>query len=146
MKGVDYLKFLDDEIMPWCKAQFRRSSFTFQQDNSSVHTEKNVRKFLDRIDVLKWLACNPNQHNWNFWHLMELKLYARGEFKSGDQLWAAKLNKQKCKKLLSGSFDTFCYKNTSNFSWQLKACIINYNRRPIRCCKFERRSSTTESG
>ena len=45
MKGADNLKILDDELMPWCKSHFRRFDFTFQQDNSSVHTEKASKSF-----------------------------------------------------------------------------------------------------
>ena len=60
-KSLNYLDLLRDLAIPILKLNFR-DDFIFQQDNSSVHTAKIIKKIFEksRIKLLKWPAKSPD--------------------------------------------------------------------------------------
>lgn len=82
MKSIDYIKVLDDHLIPFIEALPPRQNMTFQHDNAPIHASYWTGFFLQRncINVLNWPACSPDLNPIeNIWGQIVRIIYAENK-------------------------------------------------------------------
>jgi hypothetical protein len=95
MNSQEYQGVLKDNLLPFLRSR-RRISFTFQQDNASVHVSNSTKAWLEERHIVKldWPSCSPDCNPMeNMWGMLVRRVYAHNrQFNSVPELKAAILN------------------------------------------------------
>ncbi len=74
----NYLKFLEEKVLPWTQEHFGRTDWTFQQDSAPAHKAKKVQKWMTEnfpnfIKHEEWPSSSPDLNPMDFciWNLLQ---------------------------------------------------------------------------
>ena len=67
MNSAEYIDILKQSLIPFC-CRFRKIQFTFQQDNTAIHTSRKIKRWFEDEGI----DLNPIE---NLWTIMVRRLY-----------------------------------------------------------------------
>jgi len=120
----DYIKILDDNLLPFIDSKFRNRSYKFQHDNAPIHTANDVKAWVAKKKIkmlINWPAqspdLNPIEHLWD--HL-ERSLRNRLDLPKNLADLEVQL-KEEWKKILQETY----LKLIDSMPQRIEACIAN---------------------
>lgn len=81
LNSEDYARVLEDYMLPFAYA-LHDSTFTFMQDNASIHSSRVMKEWFRQLDVevLPWPARSPDVNPIeNIWSILARRVYAGGK-------------------------------------------------------------------